>query len=426
LTNNQYKEPSGAPVGDYLSAPEAARLLGVKPATLYAYVSRGLLESVPGARGPARRYRRGDLERLLGRRGRRDATTALRFGEPVLDTSITSMHPEGPRYRGRPALELAGSGASFEAVAELLWTGTLPEARPTWPREEPSLEPLRKLLPRDASTSAIHALVVAALGPRDPGRYDQRPESVLPRARGLIRTLAASLALAQREPARLRAALAAPSVAEALALALRGRRGARQLAAIDRLLVLLADHELNASTFAARVAASAGADPLASVLAGLATLSGPRHGAASDRVEALVAEVEATGDAAAVVYQREQRGEPIPGFGHHIYVRGDPRARFLLETTRALAGRSRTTRSTFQLIDVMAAAGKPAPNIDVAAVALRASLGMPRGSAAGLFAVGRSAGWVAHVLEQYAADFLVRPRARYRGSADATGEAAGA
>jgi citrate synthase len=399
----------------YVSAREAARMLGVKPATLYAYVSRGLLESVPGARGRARRYRRADLDRLRTEGRRAGASAALRWGEPVLDSAITAMTQEGPEYRGRPALALAAADTPFEAVAELLWTGVLPPGRPSWP-PAPDLASLAPLLPEGTPPAAIHALVVAALAPRDSGRFDLRAESVLARARGLIRTLAAALAFLRPGPSAraAREAREAPTVAWTAAVALGVAPRARALAAIDRCLVLLADHELNVSTFAARVAASAHADPYAAVQAGLAALSGPRHGAASDRVEALLAEVEAAGDASRVVHERERRGEPVPGFGHPFYPGGDPRARLLLETARSFPSRSRTAAAAFGLIEAMAQAGKPAPNVDAALVVLRVVLGMPRGSASGLFAVGRCAGWIAHILEQYAAGFLLRPRARYR------------
>jgi citrate synthase len=400
----------------YISAREAARLLGVKPATLYAYVSRGLLESMPGARGRARRYRRADLERLRSEGRRAGAGAALRWGEPVLDSAITAMTQEGPEYRGRSALALAAADVPFEAVAELLWTGVLPPGRPVWPAGADGLAELGALLPAGSPPSAIQSLVVAALAPRDTGRFDLRTDAVLERARRLIRTLAASFALARSgTPQRvLRQALAAGSVAESAAIALGSAPRPRTTAAIDRALVLLADHELNVSTFAARVAASAHADPYAAVLAGLAALSGPRHGAASDRAEALVSEIESAGDAERVLHERERRGELAPGFGHPFYPEGDPRARLLIETARGLGARSRSAAAAFATIDAMAAARRPPPNVDMALVALRAALGLPRGAAAGLFAVGRSAGWIAHILEQYAAGFLLRPRARYR------------
>lgn len=389
-------------------------MLGVKPATLYAYVSRGLLESVPGEGGRARRYRRAELERLRAEGRRAGTSPALRWGEPVLDSAVTAMTAEGPFYRGISAAALARAGTPFEAVAELLWSGALPAGRPAWPADTPDLAALGALVPAGAPPAAFHALVVAALAPRDPGRFDLRPQAVLERARRLIRTLAASLAFLHAGAARaraLRAARTAPGVAEAVAAALGVDARPRTVAALGRALVLLADHELNVSTFAARVAASAQADPYAALLAGLAALSGPRHGAASDRVEALLLELESTGDAWRVVHERERRGEPVPGFGHAFYPDGDPRAALLLETVRGLGGRG--AAPLFALVEAMRAAGRPAPNVDAALVALRAALGLPRGAAAGLFAVGRAAGWFAHVLEQYATGVLLRPRARY-------------
>ena len=400
----------------YVTARDAARLLGVKPATLYAYVSRGLLESVAGEGGRARRYRRADVDRLRAAGRRAGTSSALRWGEPVLDSAVTAMTQEGPAYRGRSALALARADTPFEAVAELLWTGSLPEGRPAWPADGPDLAGLGALVPAGAPPAAFHALVVAFLAPRDPGRFDLRTDAVLERARRLIRTLAVSLAFLHEGAARtraLRAARAAPGVAAAAAAALGAAPRPRTLAALDRALVLLADHELNVSTFAARVAASAQADPYAALLAGLAALSGPRHGAASDRVEALLLEVEATGDAARVIHERERRGEAVPGFGHAFYPDGDPRAVLLLESARELGPRGRGAAPLFALADAMRAAGKPAPNVDAALVGLRAALGLPRGAAAGLFAVGRAAGWFAHVLEQYATGVLLRPRARF-------------
>jgi citrate synthase len=245
---------------------------------------------------------------------------------------------------------------------------------------------------------------------------------VLPRARGLIRLLAAGLAL-PRAPARARRAARAPRIAEVVARAFALELRAGTLAAIDALLILLADHELNASTFAARVAASTHADVYAVVQAGLATLSGPLHGATSDRFEALLAEVGAPEQAERAVQERARRGERIPGFGHAFYgAAGDARARALLELAWE-RGKAPEVAIANAVIGAMERARKPPPNVDSAAVALRAALGMPSGAVAGLFAVGRSAGWVAHALEQVATGHLLRPRARYKGPAPPTSEA---
>jgi citrate synthase len=183
--------------------------------------------------------------------------------------------------------------------------------------------------------------------------------------------------------------------------------------AIREALILIADHELNASAFAARVAASAGGDLYDCIAAALATLSGPRHGRACDRVEALLSEVERPERAARVVYERSRRGDAIPGFGHSVYPRGDPRAAPLLERASRLAPQSPGVRTALALVEAMREAGRAAATVDLGLIALTHALGMSAGAAVGIRAVGRAAGWVAHCLEQYEAGFLMRPRARY-------------
>jgi citrate synthase len=178
---------------------------------------------------------------------------------------------------------------------------------------------------------------------------------------------------------------------------------------VRRALVLLADHELNASTFAVRVAASTGASLSASVLAGLAALSGPRHGAHYLRVRAFLDEAEVLG-VRATVRRRLQQGVAIPGFGHPLYADGDPRARALLARI-ALSGLEAEAVAA-----VDEAAGVP-PNVDFALCALTRAAGLPPEAPFGLFAVGRCAGWIAHALEQHGAGALIRPRARYVGPA---------
>jgi citrate synthase len=233
------------------------------------------------------------------------------------------------------------------------------------------------------------------------------------RGRRLIRTLAALLAPRLARPAR---ATARPvSVAATLAASFGLKRRAAQRA-LDVALVLSADHELNPSTFAVRVAAATGADLYACVSAGLAALSGPRHGGACDRVEALVAETGRPERAGEIVRERSRRGESVPGFGHPLYPDGDPRARVLLDEARRLSLRPvAALKVLFALVEAMRRAEREAPTLDAGLVAISSALGLPAGSAAGLFAVGRMAGWIAHALEQRSAGFLLRPRARYVG-----------
>ena len=409
---------------ELIGAREAAALLEIKAATLYAYVSRGLLASVPGTRGPSRLYARSDVERLkarhFARRGHAAvAAGALRFGEPVLESALTAIDERGPRYRGRVAAELARDGVPFEAVAELLWLGeeTPTESDVGAVRAENHksalvrLRALGRFVPRGAPPIAALSLVVAALSLADPLRFDAPPAAEHTRARRLLHLLAAVPALAL-DPRRLTAALAAPRVAGALALALGARDTPRTRESLDRALVVIADHELNASSFAARVAASTGADLYACVGAALGALSGPEHGGATARVEALVSETLRPERATLVIEERARRGDALPGFGHPLYPKGDPRASVLLAPNKPRHAAERTLAA---LVESMRRAGREPPNVDLGLVATALALGLPAGSASAIFAVGRAAGWIAHVFEQRGAGFVLRPRARYTG-----------
>jgi len=405
------KKPDGP-----LSAREAAAFLGVKLETLYAYVSRGRLKSLSGTRGRARRYARSELEALRARSAG-PAASALRFGDPVLETRITEMTAGGPLYRGRAALELARARVPFASVAELLWTGELPARAPVWPAG-PSDWPVRelaKLVPRGCPPLLAVAIVRPVLAARDAERFDARPEAVLERARRLIPRLAAAFAFAH-DPRRVGPALATNDPARALAIALGAPTTKPALELLNLALVLLADHELNASTFAARVAASTGADLYACLGAALAALSGPLHGGASEQVEMLAREAGSAAGAAAAVHDRMRRGERIPGFGHVLYPGGDPRVGPLFEAARRLAPRAPRVKTIAAIVDAMAEAGRALPNIDVALACTCAALDLPPGQGPAIFAIGRAAGWVAHILEQYDEGYVLRPRARFVGS----------
>ncbi|MBX7196822.1 MAG: hypothetical protein K1X94_32525, partial [Sandaracinaceae bacterium] len=254
------------------------------------------------------------------------------------------------------------------------------------------------------------------------------------RGRLSLVAFAAALALPDRSRAHQVIERDLPLAARALrALALRDEPSARR--AMDAVLVALADHELNASTFAARVTAIAGADLQARLAAGLAAVSGPRHGGACDRVEALVHEVgtehgstrRLTSAVEAVIDARLGRGEAVAGFGHPLYPAGDPRARVLLAVARDLVrergerGSSRAARTMLAIVDHMASIGGEPPSVDAGSVAITLALGAPRGTSAALFALGRTAGWVAHVLEQRGSATLLRPRARFTGASAGAG-----
>jgi citrate synthase len=194
-------------------------------------------------------------------------------------------------------------------------------------------------------------------------------------------------------------------------LHLRFAQGWKQSAQVAELLrtamVLLVDHELTSSAFAARIAASTGASLPACLLAGLTTLSGPAHGDASGRVQALFGEVERLGEEQVVAHYLST-GSPLPGFGHHLYPDGDPRAAALLALFDLPQGIARFIQKVTRLTGLQ-------PNIDVALTALVAHKRLPVDAAFGLFATARSIGLLAHSLEQLAVADVIRPRGRYVG-----------
>jgi citrate synthase len=177
-------------------------------------------------------------------------------------------------------------------------------------------------------------------------------------------------------------------------------------------LVVSADHELNASTFAARVVASTGATPYAAVLAALAALSGPYHGGMTSRVGALFDEIDGKPPSEAMA-ARLRRGDDLPGFGHRLYPQRDPRAALLLDLC---ARHDPQAARPYQLAAEagQALTGKP-PTLDFGLQAVSRVLRGPADGAFQLFAIGRTVGWIGHVLEQYRSDRLLRPRAAYTG-----------
>lgn len=402
---------------DWVNAHEATKLLGIKKQTLYAYASRGLVRSTPGpdAGGKCRLYERAALERLKARSDARAghgpvAAGALRWGEPVLETQVGTIDARGPIYRGKAAVDLVGD--TFEEVCALLWNGAFTAPLDRGLGAPPSA--LRSLL--RASSEPFDAMLLtaatfASLEPRGEGlKVTQQ------RAGSLVRRLIASCALPRGADA-VAAALAADDCARALLIALGGRTTPPRVAAINEALVLSADHELNVSTFAARIASSSGATLSSAVVAALAALSGPLHGAATARVAAFVREVDRPEHAAEVVRVRLERGESIPGFGHPLYPEGDPRGAHLMRTARAISERDRAVRVLVSVSNAMHLVARAKPTLDVGLVALSSALGLPRGSPLAIFACGRLAGWIAHALEQREVGHLLRPRARYIGNA---------
>jgi citrate synthase len=391
-----------------LETGEVARRLGVKRETVYAYVSRGLLRRDPASSARRSLFDRDEVERLAARARRTDRSGAL---EVVVETELTLLDPAGRLfYRGHDAIELARF-RSFEQVAALLWGGG-PQA--PWelpPAAAAALADAAALL--DGTADPERPLIaLAALAARDESRGDRRPEAVRQTGATIVAAILESL------PAAAPAADRGVAARLWAALDPEGQRPtAVQLKALNAALVLLADHELSSSALAARVAASAWADPYRVVLAGLGALGGALHGAATLASEATLAELAGSGDVRAVLDRHLGLELPLPGFGHRVYRDRDPRADHLLAYLPRVARDAELGELATALAEAAVAAGMPAPDVDFALAALSGAIGLRRGAAATIFTTARVAGLIAHALEEYPHRLRFRPRATYVGPA---------
>lgn len=395
----------------YLTAEEAAAELGITRATLYAYVSRGLIRSEPAdARRRTHRYRAEDVQRLKQRKEqRRDprlaAEAALHFGAPVLESAITLIADGHLYYRGHDIRELAGV-RSVESVASFLWSG---EWKPEL-FDDVAHCSLPQEIPRPAGADGLSAverfqLLLPLMAAGDYAAFDLRPPQVMATGARIVKTLALSAADRERTEGDIVGTLQEGW----------GAGGAEVRRLLSAALTVSADHELNVSSFTARCVASAASTPYQVVQAGLAALQGQRHGGHTARVSALLKEVGTPAEARAALGERLRRGDALPGFGHPLYPQGDPRAALLLEMAGEVSRNPAAHALALAVIEAAEDLVGERPNIDFALVTTARALDLPRGSALTLFALGRSVGWIAHAIEQYESGQLIRPRARYRG-----------
>jgi citrate synthase len=399
----------------YLTAQEAADELGIKPATLYAYVSRGLIRSeATGDSQRKRRYLKEDVQKLKERReARRNpsqiAEGALNWGTPVLESALTLIANHRFYYRGYDALTLARTH-TVEQVATLIWLGELSTESSTLfgPVSNGLPAACQKILPKAlaefTSFEAFQILLPVAAAD-DVAAYDLRPAAVAQTGVRVMRLLTAI-------------AVDGKSSGSAIAETLQQAwvpADSRAAVLLNAALILCADHELNVSSFTARCVASAGSTPYAVVMAGLSALQGIKHGGYTERVEVLFREIEAPEKAQAALGGRLKRGETIPGFGQRLYPEGDPRYTALVQLiaeiypdSPALALATSVAEAAYRLIGER-------PTIDFGLVTLARTLNLRAGAPLTLFALGRTIGWLGHAIEQYQADQLIRPRARYVG-----------
>ncbi len=391
-----------------LSTNEVAHRLGVKRETVYAYVSRGLLERHPSSGHRHSQFDADSVDRLAGRARRRDRSGAL---EVIIETRLTLLDPQGRLfYRGRDAVELARF-RSFEQTAGLLWDGA--PAAP-WELDATSaatVADLRQVVPETTPATERIPLIVAGLAATDPRRSDRRPEAVRRTAVRLLAGILDGLPAATAPSNRT----AAARLWAALSVGGQSPRPA-QLAALDAALVLLADHELAPSTLAARVAASSWADPYRVVLAGLGALGGTLHGAASLAIEGMLAGMASPEAAFEALQSRLAVSGVPPGFGHRVYRNRDPRADHLLTRLGAAAATERSARMVTALVEAAAIQGLPAPNVDLALAGLCYAMRLRPGSAGAIFTVSRLVGLLAHAIEEYPHRLRFRPRASYVGA----------
>jgi len=381
-----------------LTARETADRLGVKLDTLYAYVSRGRLRSVmvPGTR--ERRYRSEDVEALLvARFGTRSPSTSDTEGSmSPIGSSICLIESGRFYYRGQDAVRLSDR-ATLEDIAKLLWL------------DETVSEPTEAgRQGRTGDAASISGLIercqirLATLADEDLAALDLTRSQVIRTGWRILRELTDCIAPAWPSPGPIHRRLART-----------WRLGEAGADLIRRCLVLLADHELNASTFVARCVASTGATPYLVATAALSALSGDRHGGETARAEGLLRELLEGDDLMGVMAGRLGRGERLPGFGQPLYPEGDPRA------TAILAALAQSAPDVHALAERAAEAGLRLSgrrrNVDFALAAVAIGLGLPRNAGLGLFVIGRTVGWIAHAIEQYESGILIRPRARYLG-----------
>ncbi|MHB8465450.1 MAG: citrate/2-methylcitrate synthase [Acidimicrobiales bacterium] len=379
-----------------ISAAEAAGRLGIKRETLYAYVSRGML---PRERGSDRgsTFSADEVAAMAARTRRGGRASGL---ELIVATALTSLQDGELRYRGVDVRDLVPD-TSFETVAEWLWTGVTLDPVSSWPAV-----PAPSVLAASPPLEGIDGLRVAVAMAGDPLRYDLSPPGVVTAGRRAIAAMVDGLAV-KRPPS-------GDSIAARLTARLTNDDHDR---VVNAALVLLADHELAASTLAARVAASVRADPYSVVATGLGVIAGALHGAASEPVVTLLEEIGRPGREAVVVGDRLRRGERIPGLGHKVYRHVDPRTEILLDLLRQSSLPPERWATVEELLALLRDRFDLVVNVDFALGAFVWAAGLDVRAAECLFAIARTAGWLAHALEEYGEEPLrFRPRAVYTGA----------
>jgi len=350
----------------------------------------------------------------------------------VCDSEICFIDGETGRliYRGYDAIELAEK-SSFEEVAYLLWYGAMPRATEfraflsgfTGSMALPvETAMLLRMFPKSASPMEVLRTAVSSLGHWDPDSGNTALDACLRKAQRLTLRIPLLIAAHQRlknglEPIQ---PIAGHSIAFNFLYTLHGKPPNPLVErALDAALVLHADHELNASTFAARVTASTMSDIYSSVTAAIGALKGPLHGGASMDFIRLAQEIGSPERVEAVIGGMLDRKIKIPGFGHRVYHCEDPRAAMLRQYSRQvceLVGDSNYFNITEEVRRIVMEKSKVFPNVDLYSGSLFSAMGLPSELFTPVFAMSRVVGWTSHILEQWSNNRLIRPRAEYVGN----------
>jgi len=385
----------------FYSAQEASERLGVSRNTLYSYVSRGLIRSEPtGPSAKTCQYHALDVDRMATRSKifkapAKALQSSTDWGAPILESAITLIGDETFYYRGNCAPTMA-AGQAFEKVMAILWEVSENEPTPINPELCAQVE---KLLDNRKGPDPMDLFqsILAMLNHEDVTAYSFSRETTIRAGRMMLESFVRVMT----------GTWPSTTIAKHLATTWKVNPLLEQI--IDSTLILVADHELNISSFTARCVASAGCSPYVSVAAATHAFFGRRHGGNTERIRGLLDEAHGHGSLYKVIESRVKRGDSVPGFGHKLYD-ADPRARFLLQR---LPDRNGYISQAHEAADKLL--GHSYPTVDFALVVMEKELALPEKSSTYLFYLGRLAGLVAHIMEQYAQNRPIRPRAKYVG-----------
>ncbi len=403
-----------------ITTTEAADRLGVKRETLYAYVSRGMLTSIrtPGSKESL--FLHSEVELLATKSRPRVRSQAVNL---TVDSAITYLDPRGAMYyRGENVSRLCLAG-EFGQVAEFLrigsWDGTssrIHEA-PQSPLSAGSRRAIETLLSPSATPVGAFRIALSVQSCADPLRNDRSGSGVTRTTHRIFQVALEAFRISRgANVATRRGTQKEESARFPLAYSLwesltDSPATVAELKALNAALILLADHEMASSTLAARVAASTWADPYLVVSAGLAALSGPLHGSMSDRVASMIANAAANGADVAIGEALSADGH-LAGFGHMVYLESDPRFDALWPLVVKAWGKAHSLKAARQVVEHQR--GK-FPNIDFALGSLVSASGLGQGAGEAIFAFARTAGWIAHAVEEYQHRLRFRTRCAYTG-----------